>query len=133
MISLGIVVGAYVAGDPEPFFIISAGLSASLAMGLSGFGGAYVTEGAERRRELESLERSMLKNLESSVDRQGKPLRIIMDWNGKRAISCSRSYCLFGAVFLFFSLLHRIRYSIIHCDYITCSVFAGGFSRESVE
>jgi predicted membrane protein (TIGR00267 family) len=67
MTSLGIVVGAYVAGDPEPFFIISAGLGASLAMGLSGFVGAYVTEEAERTRELESLERSMLKNLEESV------------------------------------------------------------------
>ncbi len=67
MTSLGIVVGAYAAGDPEPFFIISAGLGASLAMGLSGFVGAYVTEEAERTKELNSLERSMLKDLERSV------------------------------------------------------------------
>ena len=80
MTSLGIVVGAYVAGDPEPFFIISAGLGASLAMGLSGFVGAYVTEEAERTRELESLERSMLKDLDKSVI--GEASRFAALWAG---------------------------------------------------
>ncbi len=80
MTSLGIVVGAYVAGDPEPFFIVSAGLGAALAMGLSGFVGAYVTEQAERTRELESLERSMLKDLEKSVI--GRASRFASVWAG---------------------------------------------------
>jgi len=80
MTSLGIVIGAYVAGDPEPLFIISAGLGASLAMGLSGFVGAYVTEEAERSRELDSLERSMLKDLEKS--RIGEASRFASLWAG---------------------------------------------------
>jgi len=80
MTSLGIVVGAYVAGDPKSFFIVSAGLGASLAMGLSGFVGTYATEEAERTRELESLERSMLKNLEDSVI--GRASRFAPLWAG---------------------------------------------------
>ncbi len=68
MTSPGIIVGAYVAPlEPNPIFIISTGLGASLAMGLSGFAGAYVTEEAERTRELDTLERSMLKNLKKSM------------------------------------------------------------------
>ena len=101
MTSLGIVVGAYVAGDPEPFFIISAGLGAALAMGLSGLVGAYATEEAERTRELESLERSMLKDLQESVI--GRASRFASVWAGivdglspaLAAIACLAPFFLF--------------------------------------
>lgn len=67
MTVLGIVVGAYVAGINDSSWVISAGLGASLAMGLSGFAGAYMVEEAERTQELNTLERAMLKNLDESV------------------------------------------------------------------
>jgi predicted membrane protein (TIGR00267 family) len=67
MTVLGIIIGAYVAGITDPSWVISAGLGASLAMGLSGFAGAYMTEEAERSRALNNLEKSMLKSLENSV------------------------------------------------------------------
>lgn len=105
MTTLGIVVGAYVAGDPEPFFIISAGLGATLAMGLSGLAGAYVTEEAERTRELESLERSMLKSLKESVI--GRASRFASIWAGivdglspaLAAIACLAPFFLFPTAF----------------------------------
>jgi len=104
MTSLGIVVGAYVAGAPEPFFIISAGLGASLAMGLSGFVGAYVTEEAERTRELDSLERAMLQNLEQSVI--GKASRFASVWTGAvDGLSPALSSILCLVPFFFSSLL----------------------------
>lgn len=81
MTSLGIVVGAYVAsGEPDPILIISAGLGASLAMGLSGFAGAYVTEEAERTRQLDQLEQSMLKDLKQSMI--GRASRFASVWAG---------------------------------------------------
>ena len=105
MTSLGIVVGAYVAGDPEPFFIISAGLGATLAMGLSGLVGAYVTEEAERTRELESLERSMLKDLDKSVI--GRASRLASLWAGLvdglspalASVACLAPFFLFPVIF----------------------------------
>ncbi|MDH5376372.1 MAG: hypothetical protein OEZ21_11250, partial [Candidatus Bathyarchaeota archaeon] len=40
---LGIVIGAYVAEITSEFLVIWSGLGATLAMGLSGFVGAYMT------------------------------------------------------------------------------------------
>lgn len=80
MTVLGIVVGAYVYGTEDPFLVISAGLGASLAMGLSGFAGAYMTEEAERTRELNNLEKSMLKKLDKTVI--GKASRFASIWTG---------------------------------------------------
>lgn len=80
MTVLGIVVAAYAAGINDPSWVISAGLGASLAMGLSGFAGAYMTEEAERTRELNNLERAMLKNLDETVI--GKASRFASIWTG---------------------------------------------------
>jgi len=77
---LGIVIGAYAAGITNQFWIISSGLGATLAMGLSGFAGAYMTEEAERTKKLKRLEKSMLKKLGNSV--VGKASRFAPLWTG---------------------------------------------------
>ena len=77
---LGIVIGAYVAEITNEFWVIWSGLGAALAMGLSGFAGAYVTEEAERTKKLNSLEKSMLKDLKESV--VGRASRFAALWAG---------------------------------------------------
>jgi len=67
MIILGIVIGAHISETTNAFFIVATGLGASLAMGLSGFYGAYATEEAERKRVLNNLEKSMLKKLDKTI------------------------------------------------------------------
>lgn len=67
MIILGIVIGVYISGVKDSLVVIATGLSASLAMGLSGFYGAYATEEAERARMLNNLEKSMLKKLDKTI------------------------------------------------------------------
>jgi len=64
---LGIVIGAYVAGITSEFWVVWSGLGATLAMSLSGFAGAYMTEEAERARKLNTLEKSMLIKLKNSL------------------------------------------------------------------
>jgi len=75
---LGIVLGAYVAEISNESWVIWSGLGATLAMGLSGFVGAYMTEEAERERKLKTLERSMLKKLKKTV--VGKASRFASLW-----------------------------------------------------
>jgi predicted membrane protein (TIGR00267 family) len=75
---LGIVVGAYVAGITSEFWVIWSGLGATLAMSLSGFVGAYMTEEAERERKLKTLEKAMLKKLKKTV--VGKASRFASLW-----------------------------------------------------
>lgn len=67
MTILGIVIGAYVSGTNSPIWILTAGMGVSMAMGLSGFFGAYLTEESERSIVLNNLEKSMLKKLDKSV------------------------------------------------------------------
>jgi len=67
MTVLGIILGAWTAKVEQPNIIVMAGLGACLAMGVSGLFGAYLTEKAERRRQLRTLEQSMLSDLEDSL------------------------------------------------------------------
>jgi predicted membrane protein (TIGR00267 family) len=67
MTALGVILGAWIGEVKDPRLIVGVGLGACLAMGVSGLFGAYITEKAERRRQLKILEESMLGNLEGSL------------------------------------------------------------------
>jgi len=67
MTVLGIIVGSWIVGVASAGIIVTAGLGACLAMGVSGLFGAYMTERAERKNRLETLEAAMLTDLSNSV------------------------------------------------------------------
>jgi len=67
MTILGIIVGSWIVGVTEPEIIVTAGLGACLAMGVSGLFGAYMTEKAERKRHLKTVEAAMLTDLSDSI------------------------------------------------------------------
>jgi len=64
---LGVVIGAFVAGQLDSRVIITAAIAGSIAMGASGMSGAYMTEKAERKKKLKKLEKAMLKELKDTV------------------------------------------------------------------
>jgi predicted membrane protein (TIGR00267 family) len=64
---LGIVIGTFLADVHEPRIVIGAGVGASLAMGMSGLFGTYMTERAERTKALKKLERAMITDLDETV------------------------------------------------------------------
>jgi predicted membrane protein (TIGR00267 family) len=64
---LGVIIGAYMAGILNPMPIISSGVAGSIAMGTSGFSGAYMTEKAERTKKLKELEKSMLTDMSNGL------------------------------------------------------------------
>lgn len=63
---IGVVVGSMVAGVEDPRIVIVTGITTCVAIGISGFWGAYLTESAERKRTLRQLERHTLSSLEGS-------------------------------------------------------------------
>jgi len=67
MTVLGIIVGSWIVGVSEPEIIVTAGLAACLAMGVSGLFGAYMTEKAERKSHLKTVEAAMLTDLSDSI------------------------------------------------------------------
>ena len=65
---LGVVIGAAISGQLEnSLIIISAGIAGSIAMGISGISGAYMTEKAERTKKLKDLEKAMLTDLKDGL------------------------------------------------------------------
>ena len=56
MTMLGITLGSWAAQVENAEIIVLAGIGACIAMGVSGFSGAYMAEKAERERHLKELE-----------------------------------------------------------------------------
>jgi len=60
---LGLLTGFYVAGTSDLQTVLNACLGAAVALGVSGISSAYISESAEKKQELESLEQSMIADL----------------------------------------------------------------------
>jgi predicted membrane protein (TIGR00267 family) len=60
---IGVLMGNYTAGIREAHIVVSTGLATCVAIGISGLWGAYLTESAERQRELAELEAQTLSDL----------------------------------------------------------------------
>ena len=63
---IGMLMGNMAAGVTNPNIVITTGLSTSIAMGISGLWGSYLTESAERKHELDELSQSTLTDLNGS-------------------------------------------------------------------
>lgn len=71
---IGVLMGNMTAGVSNPRIVISTGLSTCIAMGVSGLWGAYLTESAERKRELVELGRYTMTDLKKT--RIGRASRV---------------------------------------------------------
>jgi predicted membrane protein (TIGR00267 family) len=60
---IGVLMGSYTARVYDATVVIVTGFSTSMAMGISGLWGAYLTESAERKRDLDDLENRTLTDL----------------------------------------------------------------------
>ena len=64
---LGLTMGFYAGGGVATPVVISACLGAAIALGVSGMTSAYMSEAAEREKELRELERALVGDLEASA------------------------------------------------------------------
>lgn len=62
----GVILGSFIAGISDFSLVVSIGLATSVAVGISGVWGAFLTETAERKRELKSLEKSLHRKLKGT-------------------------------------------------------------------
>jgi len=63
---IGVLMGNLTAGVDNPRIVVSTGLSTCVAMGVSGLWGAYLTEAAERKRDLDELGHYTLTDLNNT-------------------------------------------------------------------
>ena len=64
---LGLLVGFYVSEDVRLPVVINACLGVAIALGMSGVSSAYISEVAEKQRELRELEQAMVTDLGNSA------------------------------------------------------------------
>jgi predicted membrane protein (TIGR00267 family) len=75
---LGILMGNIILGATDPRLVISMGLSACLAMGMSGAFGRYLSERAERKRTLRQMEQYMFTDLSGSILERESDKKVLM-------------------------------------------------------
>src|SRR4030042_506464 len=63
---IGVLMGSMTAGVTDTRIVITTGLSTSIAMGISGLWGSYLTESAESKHDLDELGKSTLTSLKKS-------------------------------------------------------------------
>jgi predicted membrane protein (TIGR00267 family) len=63
---IGMLTGFYSAGIEDPAFALSGCLGAAIALFMSGVSSAYLSEKAEREKELKELENALVKSLRQS-------------------------------------------------------------------
>lgn len=64
---MGLIVGFKLSGTGDLRLMIGACLGAAVALAVSGVSGAYVSESAEKRKELQELEQAMVGDLTGSI------------------------------------------------------------------
>ena len=64
---LGLIIGFLVSGTTDLVVVVNVCLGAAVALGMSGFSSAYISEVAERRRALLKLEEAMVDDLGESA------------------------------------------------------------------
>lgn len=63
---VGIVMGSWISQVQNPLVVLNSGVGASIALGISGFSSAYLSEKAEREKDLKEIEGKMLKKVRGS-------------------------------------------------------------------
>jgi predicted membrane protein (TIGR00267 family) len=75
---IGVLMGNLTAGVETPRIVVSTGLSTCVAMGVSGLWGAWLTEAAERKRDLRELSRQTLTDLNHTRIARSFRLAVVM-------------------------------------------------------
>ena len=107
---IGVVMGSFVVGIQDPKVVLVTGLSTALAIGISGGWGAYLTESAERRNEMDELERVTLTDLQDTKIGKASRMAVVMV-AAVDGISPFLSAFLVVIPFFFASLLPSVSYA----------------------
>ncbi len=134
---IGVVMGSFFVGTQDPSVVLVTGLSTALAIGISGGWGAYLTESAERRKEIAELEQFTLTDLYDT--KVGKASRVAVV-----IVAAVDGFSPFFAAFLvvlpffFASLLPSIDYAyyasigMALLSLFGLGVYLGSISREKM-
>lgn len=129
---LGIVMAAYISNVSNPLLVLSSGVGASIALAISGFSSAYLTEKAERTKDMKELESKMLKKMDTRW-RNYRLKRLPFKLSAINSISPLITGLICITPFLFVSLemvTIKTGYYISISTSLVCLMFLGYFLGE---
>jgi predicted membrane protein (TIGR00267 family) len=138
MTVLGIILGSWAANVEEPYIVVFAGFGACLAMGISGLFGAYITERAERKRELKNLEEAMLSDLNGSLQQNASEfvpaLAAIIDGLSPAFTATISLIPFFFSILGFFSIWdsYNISFVLTLATLFSLGLYLGRIAKEKI-
>jgi len=134
---IGVLMGNYAAQVEDATIVVSTGLATCIAMGISGLWGAYLTEAAERKRDLNALEDHTLTDLSrSKVGRASRAAVIIVALiDGSAPLLASLVVLipfLFSALLRDTNLSYRLSLGMALAALFALGAFLGKLSKEGV-
>jgi predicted membrane protein (TIGR00267 family) len=134
---IGMLMGNMAAGVTNPNIVITTGLSTSIAMGISGLWGSYLTESAERKHDLDELSQSTLTDLNGSrIGRASRYAAVVVSIVD--GISPLLAALLVLIPFFFYRIFPNIQivyYTTLSLALVTLfalGVFLGNISKENL-
>jgi predicted membrane protein (TIGR00267 family) len=134
---IGVVMGNFFVGVDDAKVVLVTGLSTALAIGISGGWGAYLTESAERRHEIDELERFTLTKLHHTKIGKASRMAVILV-AAVDGLSPFFSALLVVLPFFFASLLPSVAFAYYASIGISLlalfglGIYLGGISKENV-
>ncbi len=130
---LGILVVSFFANIHESRIVLIAGFGASLAMGVAGFWGAYLTENAERKKDLRELEKSMLTKLKKTkIGRASKAAPYILAMIDGLAPFFAALFVLIPFFFLPVKAAYYISIGLVFTILFLLGMFLGRISKDNI-
>jgi len=134
---IGVVMGNFVTGVQDTSVVLVTGISTALAIGISGGWGAYLTESAERRHEIDELEKYTLTELQDT--KIGKASRMaVLVVAAVDGLSPFLSAFLVISPFLFASLLpttnmaYYLSIGMALLSLFALGIYLGNISKERI-
>ncbi|MBN2454005.1 hypothetical protein JXB11_00505, partial [Candidatus Woesearchaeota archaeon] len=135
--SLGILIGTFLANVENATIVVSATVGAAIALSFSGVWGAYLTENAERGKELKELERILYTKLKKTkLGRATRAASIILALvNGVApftAVLVIISPFFFAGSFAGINDVYYTSFSIAFLILASLGAFLGRISKENI-
>jgi predicted membrane protein (TIGR00267 family) len=135
--AFGIILGSWIAQNfSDPKTLLFAGIGASFAMGVSGFTIAYLTERAERTREIKELEEHMIADLnDTHVTRASFWTSLVVSFVDGLSPFLFSLGAMIPFFFVYVGLEMLIAYiistAIVGVEVIVLGLFLGAVSKEN--
>ena len=135
--AFGIILGSWIAKNfADPKTLLFAGIGASFAMGVSGFTIAYLTERAERTREIKELEEQMITDLnDTHVTKASFWTSLVVSFVDGLSPFLFSLGAMIPFFFVYVGLEMLIAYiistAIVAVEVIVLGLFLGSVSKES--